>query len=104
LKGDIKEGAPPQFYSFTAGPGEVVFTLDVAGAEPGGGAAYIYLIKPDAPDDFLDGFDLFAPAGSSGNLVKSVQFAERQTIILRVGGHIGGGTYRLRISGAATLN
>jgi hypothetical protein len=104
LKGDVKEGTPPQFYSFPAGPGEVVFTLDVSGAEPGGGAAYIYLIKPDALDDFLEGFDLFAPAGSSENLVKRVQFAERQTIILRVGGHIGGGSYRLRISGAATFN
>ena len=104
LKGNIKEGTPPEFYSFTAGPGEVVFTLDVAGAEPGGGAAYIYLIKPDALDDFLDGFDLFAGASSSENLVKRVQFAERQTIILRVGGNIGGGSYRLRISGAATLN
>jgi hypothetical protein len=104
LKGNIKEGTPPEFYSFTAGPGEVVFTLDVAGAEPGGGAAYIYLIKPDALDDFLEGFDLFAGASSSENLVKRVQFAEQQTIILRVGGNIGGGSYRLRISGAATLN
>ena len=104
MKGDIREGAPPQFYSFTAGPGEVVFTLDVAGAEPGGGAAYIYLIKPDALDDFLDGFDLFAGAGSIENLVKRVQFDERQAIILRVGGHIGGGSYRLRIGGAATFN
>ena len=104
LKADIREGAPPQFYSFTAGPGEVVFTLDVTGAEPGGGAAFIYLIKPDALDDFLEGFDLFAGAGSSENLVKTVQFAERQTIILRVGGHVGGGSYRLRISGAATFN
>ena len=104
LKGDIREGTPPQFYSFTAGPGEVVFTLDVNGAEPGGGAAYIYLIKPDALDDFLDGFDLFAGASSSENLVKTVQFAERQTIILRVGGNIGRGSYRLRISGAAAFN
>lgn len=104
LKGNIKEGEPPQFYSFTAGPGDVVFTLDVAGAQPGGGAAYIYLIKPDALDDFLEGFDLFAGASSSESLVKTVQFAEKQTIILRVGGNIGGGSYRLRISGAATLN
>lgn len=104
LKGDITEGDPPQFYSFTAGPGEVVFTLDVAGSQPGGGAAYIYLIKPDALDDFLEGFDLFAGASSSESLVKRVQFAEQQPIILRVGGNIGGGSYRLRISGAATLN
>lgn len=104
LKGDVREGIPPQFYSFTAGPGEVVFTLDVAGAEPGGGAAYIYLIKPDAPDDFLDSFDLFAPASSSENLVKRVPCAEQQTIILRVGGHVGNGSYRLRISGSATFN
>ena len=78
--------------------------MDVTGAEPGGGAAYIYLIKPDALDDFLDGFDLFAGASSSENLVKTVQFAERQTIILRVGGNIGRGSYRLRISGAAAFN
>ena len=104
LKGDIKEGDPPQFYSFTAGPGDVVFTLDVTGAEPGGGATYIYLIKPDALDDFLDGFDLFAGASASESLIKTVQFAEQQTIILRVGGNIGRGSYRLRISGAAKLN
>lgn len=104
LKGNIKEGDPPRFYSFTAGPGEVVFTLDVAGSQPGGGAAYIYLIKPDALDDFLEGFDLFAAASASESLVKTVQFAEQQTIILRVGGNIGGGSYRLRISGATSLN
>ena len=104
LKGSIKERTPPEFYSFTAGPGEVVFTLDMAGAEPGGGATYFYLIKPDALDDFFATFDLFAGANSNESLVKRVQFAEQQTIILRVGGNIGGGSYRLRISGAATLN
>ena len=104
LQGDMRAGTPPQFYSFTAGPGEVVFTLDVSGAAPGGGMAYIYLIKPDAPDTFLDTVYHFGSAGASDSLVKRVQFAERQTIILRVGGHIGGGSFRLRISGAATFN
>jgi hypothetical protein len=104
LQGDMRAGAPPQFYSFTAGPGEVVFTLDVTGAAPGGGMAYIYLIKPDAPDTFLDTVYHFGPAGASANLVKRVQFAERQPIILRVGGHVGGGSFRLRIGGAATFN
>jgi hypothetical protein len=104
LMGDIKEQTPRQFYSFTAGPGEVVFTLDVTGAAPGGGAAYIYLIKPDAPDSPLASFDLFAVANSNQSLVKRVQFAEQQTIILRVGGNIGGGSYRLRISGAVEFN
>ena len=104
LQGEMRAGAPPQFYSFTAGPGEVVFTLDVTGDKPGGGMAYIYLIKPDAQDTFLDTVYHFGPAGASDSLVKRVQFAERQTIILRVGGHIGGGSFRLRISGAATFN
>jgi hypothetical protein len=102
--GDIKEQTPRQFYSFTAGPGEVVFTLDVTGAAPGGGAAYFYLYKPDARDSTLASFDLFAVANVTQSLVKRVQFAEQQTIILRVGGNIGGGSYRLRISGAATFN
>ena len=100
----MRAGTPSQFYSFTAGPGEVVFTLDVTGDKPGGGVVYIYLIKPDAPDTFLDTVYLFGGAEASANLVKKVQFAERQTIILRVDANLGGGSYRLRISGAATFN
>jgi hypothetical protein len=102
LTADFSQNDPEYFYSFIAGPGEVVFTLDVKGAPPGGGVPYFHLFNTDGRQ--LDAFDKFAAGDSSEKEVKRVSFAKRQTVILRIGKPIGSGTYRLRICGAVALD
>ena len=101
LKADFSQDDPEYFYSFIAGPGEVVFTLDVKGAAPSGGVPYIHLFNMDGRE--LDSFDKFAAGNASEKLVKRVSFAKRQPVVMRIGKPIGGGSYRLRISGAVAL-
>ena len=101
VKADFSQDNPEYFYSFAAGPGEVVFTLDVKGAPPGGGSTYFRLFTTDGRE--LDAFERFAGGGSSEKLVKRVTFAQRQPVVMRIGKQIGAGSYRLRISGAVAL-
>lgn len=102
LAADFSQDDPEYFYTFTAGPGEVIFTLDVKGASPGGGVPYFHLFSADGRQ--LDSFDQFAGRDSSEKLVKRVSFAKRQSVVLRVGKPLGSGSYRLRISGAVALD
>jgi hypothetical protein len=101
LKADFSQDDPEYFYSFTAGPGEVIFTLDVKGATPSGGIPYFHLFTANGRE--LASFDKFAARNSSELLVKRVSFAKRQPVVLRISKPIGGGFYRLRISGAAAF-
>jgi hypothetical protein len=101
LKADFSQDDPEYFYSFIAGPGEVVFTLDVKGAPPGGGVPYFHLFNTEGRE--LDSFDKFAAGNASEKLVKRVSFAKRQPVVMRIGKPIGAGSYRLRISGAVAL-
>ncbi|HET9530544.1 MAG TPA: hypothetical protein VFQ92_09345 [Blastocatellia bacterium] len=102
LKADFSQDDPEYFYSFIAGPGEVVFTLDVKGAPPGGGVPYFHLFNTEGRQ--LDAFDKFAAGNSSEKVVKRMSFAKKQPVILRIGKPIGSGSYRLRISGAIALD
>lgn len=101
LNADFSQDDPEYFYTFTAGPGEAVFTLDVKGAAPGGGVPYFHLFNTEGRQ--LDSFDKFAAGNASEKLVKRVSFAKRQTVVMRIAKPIGGGSYRLRIGGAVAL-
>ena len=101
LKADFSQDDPEYFYTFNAGPGEVIFTLDVKGAAPGGGIPYFHLFNTDGRQ--LDSFDKFAAGNTSEKLIKRVSFAKRQPVVMRIAKPIGGGSYRLRIGGAVAL-
>lgn len=101
LKADFSQDDSEHFYSFTAGPGEVVFTLDVKGAAPSGGVPYFHLFNTDGRQ--LDSFDVFAAGNASEKSVKRVSFAKPQTVVMRIAKPIGAGSYRLRIGGAVAL-
>jgi hypothetical protein len=98
---EFSQDNPEYFYSFLAGPGEVVFTLDVKGAAPGGGVPYFHIFNTEGRE--LDSFDKFAAGNASEKLVKRVSFAKRQAVVMRIGKPLGGGSYRLRLSGAVAL-
>ncbi len=101
IKTDFHQDDPEYFYSFTAGKGEVIFTLDVKGAMPSGGIPYFQLFTTNGRQ--FDSFDQIAARNSSEKLVKRVVFAKQQQVVLRISKPIGGGSYRLRISGAVKL-
>jgi len=101
IKTDFHQDDPEYFYSFTAGKGEVIFTLDVKGAMPSGGIPYFHLFTANGRE--FDSFDKFAARNSSEKLVKRVVFAKQQQVVLRISKPIGRGSYRLRISGAVKL-
>lgn len=101
LKDDFSDADPEYFYSFTAGPGEVIFTLDVKGTSGYGGTPYFFLYNTDGKQ--LDSFNQIVDGSSSEKLVKRMSFARPQTIVMRIGKHLGKGYYRLRIGGAVKL-
>ena len=102
LRANFSQDDPEYFYSFIAGPGVVIFTLDVKGAQPGGGIPYFHLFSGNGRE--IDSFDKFAAGDSSEKLVKRVSFAKRQRVTMRRGKPIGKGSYRLQISGAVALD
>ncbi len=101
LNTDFSQDDPEYFYSFMAEKGDVIFTLDVKGATPSGGIPYFHLFSTNGRE--LGSFDKFAARNSSEKLVKTVSFAKRKPVVLRISKPIGVGSYRLRISGAVTF-
>jgi hypothetical protein len=101
LSADFSQNDSEYFYSFTAGPGEVIFTLDVKGSYPSGGIPYFHLFNTAGRE--LGSFEQIAARNSSEKLVKKISFTKRQPVVMRIGKPIGGGSYRLRISGAVAL-
>lgn len=97
LNGDFHQDDPAYFYSFNAGPGEVVFTLDLK-ARGYGGALWFTLFDEDGRE--LGAFDKLVGQGASEKLVKRETFGKRQTVVMRVHSGNGEGSYQLRVSGA----
>lgn len=100
INGDFNQNDPEYFYSFTAGPGEVTFTLDIK-ARGYGGALYVTLLDKNGRQ--LAAFDKLVMKGQSEKLVKKETFAGRQGVIMRLFSGNGEGSYRLRIGGAVDL-
>ncbi len=92
IKADFSQDDSEYFYSFTAGPGEVIFTLDVKGAVPSGGIPYFHLFNTAGRE--FDSFDKFAARNSSEKLVKRVTFAKRQPVVMRISKPIGAGSLK----------
>ncbi len=102
ITGNLDEHNEEQFYSFTAGPGELTITVDVKGIPENQALLNFELLERNAATsiiccEFAQGND-----GGTGRDVKSVKLTRRQTVILHTtNGPIGGGTFRIRLSGPA---
>ena len=104
FSGSLDNNNQEVFYSFIAGPGELKITVDVKGRS--GEQALLnfeLLAKNGATEiiccEFAQGND-----GGTGRAVKSVKLAKQQTVILHTtNGPIGGGSFNIRITGAATF-
>jgi hypothetical protein len=102
ITGDLTENNAEHFYSLTAGPGELTITVDVKATPENQALLNFELLERNAATsivccEFAQGND-----GGTGRDVKSVKLTRRQTVILHTtNGAIGGGTFRIRLSGAA---
>ena len=109
ISGSLNNHNGESFYSFTAGPGELTITVDVTvnhrRDETQIGVLHFELLGRDASTSLL--CCEFAQTGESGTGrdVKTVKFTRRQTVILHTtNGPVGGGTFRVRLSGANSFN
>jgi hypothetical protein len=109
ITGSLNNHNGESFYSFTAGPGELTITVDVTvnhrSNETQIGVLNFELLGRDASTSIL--CCEFAQTGDSGTGrdVKSVRLTRRQTVILHTtNGPVGGGTFRVRISGANSFS
>ncbi|HMJ24312.1 MAG TPA: hypothetical protein VK475_00710 [Pyrinomonadaceae bacterium] len=109
ITGSLNNSNGENFYSFTAGPGELTITVDVTvnhrSNETQIGVLNFELLGRDASTSLL--CCEFAQTGDSGTgrTVKSVRLTRRQTVILHTtNGPVGGGTFRVRLSGASSFS
>jgi hypothetical protein len=109
ISGSLNNHNGESFYSFTAGPGELTLTVDVTvnhrSDETQIGVLNFELLGRDASTSIL--CCEFAQTGDSGTGrdVKSVRLTRRQTVILHTTtGPVGGGTFRVRLSGANSFS
>jgi hypothetical protein len=109
INGSLNNNNGESFYSFTAGPGELTITVDVTvnhrRNETQIGVLNFELLGRDSSTSIL--CCEFAQTGDSGTgrAVKSVRLTRRQTVILHTtNGPVGGGTFRVRLSGANSFS
>jgi hypothetical protein len=102
LSGNMNDHNAENFYSFTAGPGELTITVDVKARRNDIGVLNFELLGRDASTALLCCEFAQGDGGGTGRDTKSIRLTKRQTIILHTtNGPVGGGTFDVRLSGAA---
>jgi hypothetical protein len=109
ISGSLNDHNGEKFYSFTAGPGELTITVDVTvnhrRDETQIGVLNFELLGRDASTSLLCCEFAQTSDGGTGRDVKSVRLTRRQTVILHTtNGPVGGGTFRVRLSGAGSFS
>jgi hypothetical protein len=109
ISGNLNNPNGENFYSFTAGPGELTITVDVTvnhrADETQIGVLNFELLGQDASTSLLCCEFAQTGDGGTGRDVKSVRLTRRQTVVLHTtNGPVGGGTFRVRLSGANSFN
>ena len=104
IAGSLNDHNQESFYSFTAGPGEVTITLDVQARRNDIGNISFDLLARDGSTSLLCCRGAQGDNGGTGRDTAGIKLPKRQTVILYTkNGPVGGGTYRIRITGAATF-
>jgi len=92
------------FYSFTAGPGVVTVTVDVNAKRDNQGLLTFEVLGRDGATNVACCYGAQGNGGGTGREVATFKLAKRQVVILHTtNGPIGGGTFRIRISGATSF-
>ncbi|MEP6923274.1 MAG: hypothetical protein ABI954_02310 [Pyrinomonadaceae bacterium] len=104
IRGNVESNKDEHFYSFTAGPGELTITADIAGNKDSGTLSLAFeLLDKNAANALLCCEGVQGDFGGTGREVKSVKLTKRQTVILHTTSNEanGSGTFRFRLSGAS---
>ena len=101
ITGSLNDHDRESFYMFTAGPGEITITLDVQAKRDDIGNMSFELLARDGSTSLLCCYGAQGDGGGTGRDTASIKLAKRQTVILYTkNGPVGGGTYRIRVTGA----
>jgi hypothetical protein len=104
ITGNLNDHNQERFYSFTAGPGQITITMDVQARRDDIGNISFELLARDGSTSLLCCYGAQGDAGGTGRDTASLNLQKRQTVILYTkSGPVGGGTYRIRVTGAATF-
>lgn len=104
ISGSLNDHNQESFYTFTAGPGELTITADVQAKRDDIGNISFELLARDGSTSLLCCYGAQGDGGGTGRETASVKLSKRQTVILYTkNGPIGGGTFRIRITGAASF-
>lgn len=105
ISGNMNDHNKETFYSFTAGPGEVTITLDVNARRDEQGVLNFDVLARNGATSLACCYFAQGDGGGTGREVASFKLTKRQTVILHTtNGPIGGGTFRIRLSGATSLS
>ncbi len=105
IAGSLNDHKLETFYSFTAGPGEVTITLDVQAKHDSQGEMSFDVLARNGATSLACCFFAQGDGGGTGREVASFKLDRRQTVLLHTtNGPIGGGTFRIRITGATSLS
>ena len=104
INGELDASGDEYFYSFLAGPGELIITVDVKSSTGQALLNFELLDKNAAAAILCCEFAQANEDGESARNVKSVKLGKRQLVVLHVTvGKSGRGTYRVRLSGAVAF-
>jgi hypothetical protein len=102
LKGYLEENKDEHYYSFTAGPGDLTVTADIAPSKGSGTTNIAFeLLNRNGADAIMCCEGVQGDFGATGRDVKTVRLTKRQTVILHTTNNGGQGTFRFRFTGSA---
>lgn len=104
ITGNMNDLNRETFYSFTAGPGEVTITLDVNAKRDSQGLLNFDVLARNGATSLACCYFAQGNGGGTGREVATFNLPKRQTVILHTtNGPIGGGTFRIRVTGATSF-
>lgn len=104
ITGNMNDHDKESFYSFTAGPGEVTITVDVKAQRDDQGLLNFEVLARNGATPLECCHYAQGDGGGTGRDVATLKLTKRQTVILHTtNGPIGGGTFRIRLSGATAF-
>ncbi|GAC1399244.1 MAG: hypothetical protein NVSMB56_14220 [Pyrinomonadaceae bacterium] len=105
IKGNLNGSETGYFYSFNAGAGKVIITVDAKSSDGTTGINYELLDKNAATALICCAFAQADTTGASGRSVETTKLARPQRVVLHLTPFkYGKGTYKIRITGATDLN
>ena len=104
ISGSLDNNNEEIFYAFTAGPGELKIVVDVKARSGEIAVLNFELLAKNGATAIICCEFAQGDNGGTGRAVKSVKLPKQQTVILHTtNGPVGGGSFNIRITGAATF-